>query len=87
MQNRNTCCPTTDPTCGRRQNIVSEEPANKNNYAYVLKVNDKHMAYKVTYTSDNETFGYHSATDWFQYLTTWKKEVGKPVVVNVIHKE
>ena len=70
-----------------QQNIVSEEPANKDNYAYVLKVDDKHMAYKVTYTSDNETFGYHSASDWFQFLTVWKKEVEKPVVVTVIQKD
>ena len=42
-----------------QENIVSEEPANKDNYAYVLKVNGKQMSYKVTYTSANESFGYH----------------------------
>jgi len=66
-----------------QQNIVSEEPANKDNYTYVLKVADKHMAYKVTYTSDNETFGYHSAKDWFNYLTAWKREVEKPVIIDI----
>ncbi len=65
------------------ENIVSEEPANKDNYAYVLKVNDKHMAYKVTYTSDNESFGYHSAKAWFDYLTAWKREVEQPVIVEL----
>ncbi len=69
-----------------QQNIVSEEPANKDNYAYVLKVADKHMAYKVCYTSDNETFGYHSAKDWFNYLQAWKREVEQPVIVDIPQK-
>lgn len=66
-----------------QQNVVSEEPANKDNYAYVLKVNGRQMSYKVTYTSANETFGYHSAKEWFDYLKVWCKEVEKPVVVRV----
>ena len=69
-----------------QQNIISEEPANKDNYAYVLKVNGRHMSYKVTYTSANETFGYHSANEWFNYLKAWCKEVEKPVVVEVRNK-
>ena len=66
-----------------QKNIVSEEPANKDNYAYVLKVNGNKMSYKVTYTSANETFGYHSAKEWFNYLKTWKKEVEQPVKITV----
>ncbi len=66
-----------------KSNIVSEEPANKDNYAYVLKVDGCHMAYKVNYTSANETFGYHSAKEWFNYLKEWKKEVEKPVLIKV----
>ena len=67
-----------------QKNIVSEEPANKDNYAYVLKVNGKHMAYKVTYTSDNESFGYHSVKEWFKFLKEWKKEVEQPVSITVL---
>ena len=67
-----------------QKNIVSEEPANKDNYAYVLKVNGKHMSYKVTYTSDNESFGYHSAKEWFKFLNEWKKEVEQPVSITVL---
>jgi hypothetical protein len=63
--------------------IVSEEPANKDNYAYVLKTDTQSISYKVTYTSANETFGYHSADEWFYYLKEWRKEVDKPVVVKV----
>ena len=66
-----------------QENIVSEEPANKDNYTYVLKVDGSHMAYKVTYTSDNETFGYHSAKEWFDHLTAWKRELEQPVTVSL----
>ena len=66
-----------------QQNIVSEEPANKDNYTFVLKVDGKKMAYKVNYTSANETFGYHSAKEWFDYLKAWRKEVDNPVVVTI----
>ena len=66
-----------------QKNIVSEESANKDNYAYVVKVNGKQMSYKVTYTSANETFGYHSASEWFYYLKEWRKEMDKPVTIEV----
>lgn len=66
-----------------QQNVASEEPANKDNYTYVLKVDGNHMAYKVTYTSANEDFGYHSAREWFDYLKAWRKEVEKPVTVSI----
>ena len=66
-----------------QKNIVSEEPANKDNYAFVLKVTDKKMAYKVNYTSANETFGYHTAKEWFDYLKAWRKEIDNPVVVKL----
>ena len=66
-----------------QQNIVSEEPANKDNYTFVLKVNGRQMNYKVTYTSANESFGYHSAKEWFDYLKAWRKEVEKPVIVEL----
>ena len=86
--------PATDTTKCKREtvglavlvpqkNIVSEEPANKDNYAFVLKINGKHMAYKVNYTSANETFGYHSAKEWFEYLKAWRREVDSPVVVKI----
>ena len=66
-----------------QKNIASEEPANKDNYTYVLKVDGNSMAYKVTYTSANETFGYHNAKEWFDYLKTWKREAEQSVIVAV----
>lgn len=58
-----------------QQNIISEEPANKDNYAFVVGVKGNHMSYKVNYCSANEEFGYHSAKEWFEYLKEWKKEI------------
>ena len=53
--------------------IKSEEPVNKDNYAFVVGTDDRHLSYKVIYCSDNETFGYHSADAWFEYLKQWKQ--------------
>jgi hypothetical protein len=70
-----------------QKNIVSEEPANKDNYAFVLQVPGSSMHYKVNYTSANEQFGYHSADEWFDYLKTWKREIEQPVVIRVKNEE
>ena len=67
--------------CIPQKYIRSEEPANKDNYAFVVATPDNHIAYKVIYTSANETFGYHSAEKWFEFLKEWKKEVLKPIQV------
>ena len=86
--------PATDTTKWEREtvglavlvphkNIASEEPANKDNYAFVVKIDGTHMAYKVNYTSANETFGYHSAQEWFDYLKAWRREVDHPVIVKI----
>ena len=67
--------------CIPQKHIASEEPANKDNYTYVVKPDGAHLSYKVCYTSANEQFGYHSAQEWFDYLKAWRKEVDAPVVV------
>ncbi len=64
-----------------RKYIKSEEPVNKDNYAFVVGTADSHLNYKVIYTSANETFGYHSAKEWFAFLTEWKKEIECPIKV------
>ena len=69
-----------------KQYVVSEQPANKDNYAFVVKACDNKLKYKVVYTSDNETFGYHSAKDWFAFLKQWRKEVEQPVKVTVVKR-
>ena len=67
-----------------RQYIVSEEKANKDNYAFVVKPAEKQMRYKVVYCSDNETFGMHSSKEWFEWLKTWRKEVDSPVILSSV---
>lgn len=65
--------------------VKSEEPANKDNYAFVVGTNGNHLSYKIIYCSDNETFGYHSAEAWFDFLQTWKQqEVEQPIIVTKI---
>ena len=68
--------------CIPRQYIKSEEPANKDNYAFVVGTDTDRLNYKVVYCSDNESFGYHSSKEWFEFLKEWKKEiVDKPIGV------
>ena len=63
--------------------VISEEPANKDNYAFVVSPKGKAMNYKISYCSDNEEFGYHSAKEWFEWLKAWRKEVDAPVVIEI----
>lgn len=51
------------------------------NYTFIVGTDQKHLHYKVVYSSDNEDFGYHSAQEWFQFLKEWKKELEKPVEI------
>lgn len=61
--------------CIPRKYIKSEEPANKDNYAFVVGTDTDRLQYKVIYCSANETFGYHNEKEWFEFLKEWKKEV------------
>ena len=69
--------------------IVEEIAAGKDrnvqgqNYTYVIGTDSDRLSYKVTYSSANEQFGYHSAKEWFDYLKAWKKEVEEPVRVRL----
>ena len=67
--------------CIPQKHIVSEEVANKDNYAFVVKPESNRLNYKVSYTSNNEEFGYHSAKEWFAFLKEWKSEVEQPIRV------
>ena len=59
--------------------IVSEEPANKDNYAYVIATGNDKLHYKITFCRDNETFGYHSDKEWYNFLKEWKEDIEHPV--------
>ncbi len=63
------------------KNVVSELPANKDNYPYVVGNFTDEFHYNITFCSDNESFGYHSSDAWFEYLKAWKEELLNPVVI------
>jgi hypothetical protein len=67
--------------------IKSEEPANKDNYTFLVNMLGYGMEYKICYCSANEEFGFHSADEWFKWLEEWKKEVEKPVIVKLEAKK
>ena len=66
-----------------RQHLVSEEKANKDNYAFVVGTKTKQLSYKIAYCSGNEDFGLHSADEWFNWLKNWRKEIEKPVTIKI----
>ncbi len=61
---------------------VSEMPANKDNYAYVVKPVGSRLHYCLTYTSANESYGFHSVEAWFDYLKAWTLRQQSPVIVS-----
>lgn len=67
------------------EQMVNELPATQENYAFVIRANDKNqLCYKVVYTSDNEHFfGIHTDKDWFEWLKAWRKEMEQPVKVHI----
>lgn len=67
--------------CIPAKNVVSELPANKDNYPFVIGNATDELHYNITFGSDNEQFGYHSAKEWFAYLKEWKAELNSPVVI------
>ena len=67
--------------CIPEKYIASEEPANKDNYAYVLKTDTDELHYQITFCSDNETFGYHTDEAWYAFLKEWKDDISHPVKV------
>ncbi|HCN53239.1 MAG TPA: DUF4861 domain-containing protein [Prevotella sp.] len=53
--------------------VVRELKADKDNYGFVIRAVDNRICYYLTYSSDNEDYGYHSARKWFVYLREWAK--------------
>jgi len=66
--------------------VAEELPANKDNYPFVVKPVANRLDYHITFGSDNETFGYHSAKEWFAYLQAWKRDLEQPVVIKATVK-
>lgn len=68
--------------CIPARHIRQELKADKDNYGFVVGTTTDCLRYAITFTSDKETFGYHSAKDWFDALKAWKREL-EPVRVNI----
>ena len=65
-------------------NVISELPADKSNYPFVVGNIVTSMRYHITFASDNETFpeGIHSDEEFFRYLAFWKRDVEHPCVIS-----
>lgn len=44
-------------------------------YGYVLRIPGNSLTYYISFCSDKEEQGYHSAKDWFDSLKAWKKQL------------
>lgn len=66
-----------------QMHVVKELAANKDNYPFVVGNIDRQFTYHITFCSDNESWGFHSAKEWFAYLDGWKKELDSPVTINI----
>ena len=66
-----------------REYMVSEQRANKDNYAFMIKTKGESLSYKIAYCSDNEDFGIHSAKEWFKWMRRWRQESEQPVMVSI----
>lgn len=67
-----------------KQYIASEQPADKDNYAFIVKPDDNNrLSYRITFASDNETFGPHSDNEWFDLLKAWRRDVEQPLSISI----
>lgn len=66
-----------------KENVVEERPADKDNYPIIVRPKDNCLHYDIVFTSDNESFGYHSADDWFLFLKEWDNQLERSKLVNI----
>lgn len=62
---------------------LKELPADKDNYGFQIGTEGQDMHYMLTYSSDDESYGYHNAKDWFSFLKEWRRELDRPVTVTI----
>jgi hypothetical protein len=55
-------------------NVDKEQPANSDNYAFTVSL-QKSMKYRVAYCSANESFGFHSSQEWFDWVKKWNEQM------------
>ena len=69
--------------CIPKENVVEERPADKDNYPIIVRPKDNRLHYDIVFTSDNESFCYHSADDWFLFLKEWDNQLERSKLVNI----
>ena len=72
--------------CIPNQNVIQELPKDKRNYPYVVATSTNQLHYAITFTSDNEDFGYHTADAWFAWLKKWKQNLDARNSVSIRRK-
>lgn len=55
-----------------REYIVTELPANKDYYGYVVSPRGRRLSYRVAYTSAKEEYGCHSRAEWQAWMSAWR---------------
>ena len=55
--------------------VVSQLPADKDNYPIIVKPVKNRLRYYITFCSANESWGFKSDEEWYRYLEEWKKTV------------
>jgi len=67
--------------CIPSKNIKKELTKDNDNYPFIITSTDNTLHYNIVFCSDNESFGYHSAKEWFKYLKEWKEELNSPLLI------
>ena len=63
--------------------MLKEIPTTDDELPFVIGTTGNHLRYHITFCSDKEDFGYHSAKEWFDAMKEWRKEIDAPVIVSV----
>ena len=58
-----------------------ELPADKDNYPLLVSPAASCLHYNIAFCSDNESFGFHTDKDWYNWMKAWKRELDNPVIV------
>ena len=67
--------------CIPSKNIKKELTKDNDNYPFIITSTNNTLHYNIVFCSDNESFGYHSAKEWFKYLKEWKEELNSPLLI------
>ncbi len=65
------------------QYLESEQPANNDDYTFVVKPVENTLHYKLAYTSANEDYGFKDEKAWYEWLKDWRKQSLEPIKITV----